>query len=71
MSATAGHFHMGGVMALTNSLICDCGTPKDEAANGLKQCAHCDTGVCVKRCPKCQAYNQGVMHRIIRANTAP
>jgi len=36
--------------------------------NGLKRCPHCD-GVCVKRCPKCQAYNQGVMHRIIRANT--
>jgi len=56
-------------MAFTNALICDCGSQKDEAANGLKTCAHCDTGVCVKRCPKCQAYNQGVMHRIIRANT--
>jgi hypothetical protein len=56
-------------MALTNSLICDCGTAKTETPSGLKQCAHCDTGICQKRCPKCQAYNQGVMHRITRANT--
>ena len=55
-----------GIMALTESRICDCGSEKKLSPNGLLVCLHCDQNVCTGApCKACEAYKEGVIKRVI------
>ena len=53
-------------MALTANRVCDCGTEKKLAPNGLLHCLHCDGSICTGvNCPLCESYREGLIKRVI------